>query len=93
MKRNIIKIFLRYLLLPPCMFLFIILIPILGALIGSCVGAGIGAWLMERRSGQAEEKSVRIGIYASLGTFAGTVIKSPLSLAIWLIAIIAAIWP
>ena len=67
--------------------------PVLGSLLGACAGAALGAWALELHSGRTMRVSLRSGLGAGLGRFAGTVIKLVVGVLIWLIVAVAAFWP
>lgn len=72
---------------------FLIPIPVIGSLVGACAGAAIGAWGLELSGGRTMKASVRSGVGAGVGRFAGTVAKLVVGVAIWLIVAVAAFWP
>lgn len=72
---------------------FIIPIPMIGSLLGAAGGAGLGAWLVEARSGKTPDQRLKVGMAAGTGRLLGTVAKLAIGTVIWVMITIAAFWP
>ncbi len=68
-------------------------IPVIGSLLGACIGAAIGAAYMELSGGRSTDESLRAGLGAGVGRFAGSVAKFGVGIVIWLVVAVAAFWP
>lgn len=68
-------------------------IPIIGTLIGAALGSGVGSVLGDLWAGREWKLALRSGQGAAVGRFAGSVGKLGVACAMWLVAVVALIWP
>ena len=71
-------------------FLSVIPIPIISTIVGACLGAFLGAAIMEFHDRDVAH-SVRVGVGAAKGRFAGIVIKLAFGVAMMLVALAVAL--
>lgn len=68
--------------------------PVVGAIVWGVIGAGLGAIIGEFTGGNRQWRShLAIGSAAATGKAVGTIIKTALTLAVYLVIVIAAFWP
>lgn len=72
---------------------FFLPIPIVGTLIGAAVGSGVGSMLGDLWAGRAWRPAMRAGQGAAVGRFAGAVGKLIIAGVMWLVVVVALIWP
>ncbi|UCD49777.1 MAG: DUF456 domain-containing protein [Phycisphaerales bacterium] len=72
---------------------FVIAVPLLGTVVGACLGAGLGVWGVEMSQGRHPDRSLRSGLSAGLGALVGILSKLAAGVVIWLIVVVAALWP
>ena len=68
-------------------------IPLIGTIIGGCLGAGTGTWIIEMILGKPHHQSIKSGIGAGLGQFAGTTSKFVIGILIFITITLALIIP
>lgn len=68
-------------------------IPIVGTLVGAAVGSGSGSILGDLWAGREWRPALRSGRGAAIGRFAGSVGKLLIGGVMWLIVVVALIWP
>ena len=68
-------------------------IPLVGTLVGAVAGAGLGSLLMDLKQGRTFSEAARGGGGAAVGRFGGAVGKLGVALVMWLLVVVALIWP
>ena len=68
-------------------------IPVVGTLLGAAGGAFLLAMLVERGRGVPSPAALRTGLGAGVGQLLGTLAKTAVGAAIWVLLTVAAYWP
>ncbi len=72
-----------------------VFIPVLvvGTLVGAALGSGIGSILGDLWAGREWKVALKSGQGAAIGRFAGSVGKLAIAIGMWVIVVVALIWP
>lgn len=73
--------------------IFLAFIPILGTLIGAAIGAGAGSIGGDRWAGRQWRPALAAGRGAAIGRFWGALWKLVVAVAMWLLVLVALLWP
>ena len=68
-------------------------IPVLGTLFGAAIGAGLGSMSGDFWAGHPWRVALRGGGGAAVGRFAGSLAKLATAVIMWLIVVVAVLWP
>lgn len=73
--------------------IFLAFIPIVGVLIGAAIGAALGTIVGDRWAGRSWEMAMRTGRGAAVGKFWGAMGKLIVAVVMWLVVLVAVVWP
>ncbi len=73
--------------------IFLAFIPLIGALIGAAAGGGIGSILGDLWAGREWHIAFRTGRAAAAGRFWGALGKVVVAMIMWLMVVVALLWP